>query len=288
MARCPVFAGFGRRILRDGAGEVGMHLHAWNSPPDHKLTSDDLASKPYLIEYPAEVVRSKTAVMTRLLEDTFGVKMTSHRAGRWAFDGVYARALIELGYEADCSVTPGISWRFVAGNPNGSGGSDYSAAPSEPYYVDPAEPRLPGVSRLLEVPMTILPNRLSPGVKRLWEKFGNRSLARGVLNRLAPAHSWLRPNGRNRASLIETLHDTLAQGRGHIEMMLHSSELMPGGSPTFRSAESIEVLYRDMRALFALASINCEPRTLTEFARDCAASRSTARPTANSLLRTAV
>ncbi len=67
-------------------------------------------------------------------------------------------------------------------------------------------------------------------------------------------------------------------------MMLHSSELMPGGSPTFRSADSIEVLYGDMRALFALASINCEPRTLTEFARDYAALRSTS----SSLIKTAV
>jgi hypothetical protein len=125
-------------------------------------------------------------------------------------------------------------------------------------------------------------------VKTLWDKVGGRSFARRVLNRLAPAHSWLRPNGRNRASLVQTLHDALAEGRGHIEMMLHSSELMAGGSPTFRSAESIEVLYQDMRALFALASINCEPRTLTEFARDYAASRSIERSTSNSLLPTAV
>ena len=33
MANCPDFQEFGRDLLKHGAGEIGMHLHAWNSPP---------------------------------------------------------------------------------------------------------------------------------------------------------------------------------------------------------------------------------------------------------------
>ena len=33
MAESPVFGEFGRDVLRRGAGEIGMHLHAWDSPP---------------------------------------------------------------------------------------------------------------------------------------------------------------------------------------------------------------------------------------------------------------
>ena len=35
--------------------------------------------------------------------------------------------------------------------------------------------------------------------------------------------------------------------------MLHSSELMPGGSPTFRDEGAIEHLYRELNAIFARA-----------------------------------
>ena len=39
MARCPHFLAFGRDVVRRGAGEIGMHLHAWNSPPLEPLGS---------------------------------------------------------------------------------------------------------------------------------------------------------------------------------------------------------------------------------------------------------
>ena len=35
-----------------------------------------------------------------------------------------------------------------------------------------------------------------------------------------------------------------------MELMLHSSELMPGGSPTFRREEQIETLYADLEKVF--------------------------------------
>jgi hypothetical protein len=51
--------------------------------------------------------------------------------------------------------------------------------------------------------------------------------------------------------------------------MLHSSELMPGGSPYNPTPESIEHLYRRLENLFKIVSRDgCEPVTLSEFARD--------------------
>jgi hypothetical protein len=51
--------------------------------------------------------------------------------------------------------------------------------------------------------------------------------------------------------------------------MLHSSELMPGGSPTFPTPDSIARLNEDLAALFALAQARgCRGRTLGEFAAD--------------------
>src|SRR4030095_6053082 len=59
MALCPVFTEFARAVLARGAAEIGMHLHAWDSPPIVPLTHDDLAHHPYLCEFPEAIVRQK-------------------------------------------------------------------------------------------------------------------------------------------------------------------------------------------------------------------------------------
>src|SRR5688572_7068432 len=90
MAMSDAFVAFGRDVAARGAGEIGMHLHAWNSPPLVPLNGDDFGSQPYLIEYPAPVMAEKIKTLTHLLENRFEQKMLSHRAGRWALDGRYA------------------------------------------------------------------------------------------------------------------------------------------------------------------------------------------------------
>ena len=133
MAVCPVFREFGRDALARNAAEIGMHPHAWDSPPAHDLTGDDQTHHPYLIEYPLPIMRAKVEHLANLLEETFGTRIVSHRAGRWAFNEEYARLLADVGIQADCSVTPLVSWRRSMGAPGGRGGSDYRMFPSRPY-----------------------------------------------------------------------------------------------------------------------------------------------------------
>jgi hypothetical protein len=61
-----------------------------------------------------------------------------------------------------------------------------------------------------------------------------------------------------------------------VEFMLHSSELMPGGSPTFQDEQSIDRLYRQMRTLFGAVRGRFEPLTMTEFARRYSAEKEAA------------
>jgi hypothetical protein len=280
MALCPVFSAFAREVLRRGAGEIGAHLHPWNTPPIRPLTGDDNACGPYASEYPPELVSEKLSVLTRLLADTFQAPMTSHRAGRWGFDGPYARALAGLGYLADCSVTPGVSWKASPGKPGGEGGPDYTAAPREPYFIDFDDVRRPGASNLLELPVTILSLAPRP-IERLRNALPQRAIPRRVLNRLYPPCAWLRPDGKHRRQLLRVLAKALQEGRTYLEFMLHSSELMPGGSPTFPSQESVEALYRELETLFAAAAPRCRPSTLTGFAREAWPS---VRPVARALV----
>src|SRR5205085_4604298 len=120
-------------VLSRGTGEIGMQLHTCDSPPELPLTEDDYRHHPHLIEYSQDLIREKVKVMTETLETVFGVKMVSHRAGRFSFNEVYAKILIDLGYLVDGSVTPGVSWKAYAGDPKGSGGTDFRGFPREPY-----------------------------------------------------------------------------------------------------------------------------------------------------------
>jgi len=261
MASDPAYVEFGRDLLARGQGEIGMHLHAWYSPPEYALTDDEWRYQPYLIEYPENVLRDKVAYMTDLLENAFQRKMTSHRAGRWAFNEVYARALIDQGYLVDCSVTPRVSWRNAQGAPQGQGGTDYSHFPDRAYFLDQQDISRPGDSPLLELPMSIQYRygAFTNQLKKVWN--GIRGRQRG------PSVNWLRPVGGNLAQMKQVAEQTLAQGNDYVEFMLHSSEFMPDGSPTFKTEADIERLYDDLEGLFSWLATRTQGMTLTEFAR---------------------
>jgi len=265
MARCPAFRKFGREVLRRGAAEIGMHLHAWNSPPLVPLTADDFGCGTYLTEYPLDVILAKVEFMTHLLRDTFEVEITSHRAGRWGFNGDYARILQECEYKVDCSVTPNVSW---ANHPGGAGGGpDFRIAPREPYFLDLHDACRRGDSALLEVPVTVVPE---PPSRLDWLRpvFPHGSLPARVLNRLAPTVTWVMPNGRNLKRMLRVLDGVVERGEKYAEFTLHSSELMPGGSPAFPTEHSIRILNRHLDTLFAAAGRNFRGATLTAFAEE--------------------
>ncbi|EKS7793339.1 deacetylase [Edwardsiella piscicida] len=259
MASDPVYVEFAQDVIARGCGEVGMHLHAWNSPPEIPLTDNDWANKPYLIEYPAEVIQQKVDYMTHLLEDTFQTKMVSHRAGRWAMNAFYLQLLLAHGYQVDCSVTPRVDWRGARGAPQGNGGSDYSGYPDNAYFVDADDLRREGTSTLLEVPMSTrlkhapLFNHLRGAYDRLRGK------------RRPASVQWLRPRGGNLQEMQRVAEYHLSQRRDYVEFMLHSSEFMPGGSPTFRNEQDIERLYHDLEALFDWLAPQVTGQTLAEY-----------------------
>jgi hypothetical protein len=248
MATCPEFQELGRDVLRRGRGEIGMHLHAWNSPPLVPLTADDFAHHPYLIEYSEPVMREKIAFLTRLLQDSFGVPMISHRAGRWSFNERYAALLVEHGYQVDSSVTPHVSWSKRLGDPRQSGGSDYSGFPEIPYLLNLEDISRPGTSSLLEVPVTTDKILLGESQDHFVVK-------------------WLRPNGSNLKTLLRIARQAIEDERDALVLMIHSSELMPGGSPTFRDDADIESLYEDLEAFFGTVAGAFSGATLADLHR---------------------
>ena len=259
MARSAAFQELARASLAKGTAEIGMHLHAWDSPPLVPLTEADSRHHPYLVDYPVAVMRDKISQMTDLLEDTFCAPMRSHRAGRWAFNETYAKLLVDRGYRIDCSVTPGHSWGATPGAP-GTSGTDYTGFPDLPYFVDLEDIGHAGASQLLEVPVTIR----SSWLKRKWPA-AYRGPLRRVAKRVVPELQWLRPDGTNLANMLSLVDWSVRTRRPCLEFMIHSSELMPGGSPYFVTGPSIERLYDDLEALFNRISACFCGNTLSEF-----------------------
>jgi hypothetical protein len=249
-----------------------VQVNAWNTPPLVPLTDDDRRHRPYLIEYAEPVMREKIRRMTAILEDTFGVKMVSHRAGRWNLDERYASILVEEGYCVDSSVTPQWCWTGKRGDRRERAVPDPRAFPDEAYWVDLSDISRSGDSPLLEVPMTILPSRrtlarrLSDTLRQLPKPLiALTDPIRRICDRLTPPGRWLRPNGENGLELLQIVEQVLAEGRSYAEFVLPSSRFMPGDSRICQTEADIERLFDDLTVLFSAIQGRFRGTTLAEF-----------------------
>ena len=238
MAEDPYYVEYMSQKLKDGKCEIGMHLHAWNNPPEYSLIRTT-NHRDYLIEYPEHVMEEKIKVITAKLEDTFSTKMLSHRSGRWSANEPYFRLLDKYGYRFDCSVTPYESWESCPGA-TGMPGTDYSHYPAQPYQI---------YGDVLEVPMSIRPMKYfdSDAVDSAY------TFLREVKRSLKKRNVWLRPLQNPSFTALKTLLNAVEQDSNYAMFMLHSSEMMPGGSPSFPDEESIDALFRCIEKLFAEA-----------------------------------
>jgi hypothetical protein len=106
------------------------------------------------------------------------------------------------------------------------------------------------------------------GAAMRWVKHSARSV-NGTCARaarlLVPDLVWLYPKGYNHRHLPGVIEAVLHSGREHAEFMMHSSELMPGGSPNFPTGRSIERLYETIEGLFEGVRDRFVPVTMWEF-----------------------
>lgn len=257
MAMDEKFVEFGNHFARKNQCEIGMHLHAWNSPPDYDLTGNDFLQQPFLCEYPREIIESKVSFMTDLLRSRFSTSIVSHRAGRWAMNADYYAALGKNGYLVDCSVTPGVNWSKVKGALAGKGGSNYYSFKHN-YYMVPND----SGNDVLEVPMTIYGNpRFSyyPFLKKCQYRLPS------LLHRFLFKNIWLRPAKGNLDAMKALVNESISRKCEYLEFMIHSSELSSGLNPNFPTDKDIEQLYFDMDSLFEFVSSMAEGMTLADF-----------------------
>ena len=236
MANDDRFVDFVKKNLFNGHCEIGMHLHAWNMPPAFELPADDTSGKPFLIEYPLDVMREKVECMTNLLEEKFERRPLVHRAGRWIINDQYIKILEEHGYIADCSVTPHVDWSKTRGRTPGVYGNNYKNEKND----------VTKHGEILEIPVSTLWSHRpfiidKKGFDRKKKELKYIKSGRTI---------WLRPTGRNLREMLYLIDNYEKSHVDYLEFMIHSSELMPGGSPNFKTEIDIDNLYQHMDTIF--------------------------------------
>ena len=243
MLQDKYFVDFTKHAADQNRCEIGMHLHAWNTPPYYDLVYQQNYGAPYLVEYPKAIMKEKIKVLTLELENAYERKILSHRAGRWATNNDYFDLLMEYGYKYDCSVTPHMDWSTTAGATVGSKGSNYKNEPEKPYKIS----NFDRSNTISELPVTI---KKIHGFMR-----SNKMTIKGMLKtayRLISGRTiWMRPTTDNIYDLLYLIDLVKKSDDPYLMFMLHSSELMPGGSPYFKNAADIEDLYEILETIFS-------------------------------------
>lgn len=225
--------------IHENKCEVGCHIHAWDTPPTNLIDKSN-NGRPYLTEYPTDIMYEKVRRITDHLRNVFDAPIVSHRAGRWAMDKEYFRILDSFGYKVDCSVTPGINWNKLIGYKNG--GTDYSSYKCEPLLIHNTD--------ILELPLTISKMHCFK-----WEKDSSiRSNTSKLIKSIIGRNIWLRPALSSEYEMIRLIEQSQKYGMKYIEFMIHSSELMPGGSPYFNNNEDIDLLFLLLEKIFNIVT----------------------------------
>lgn len=256
--KCKYYVNVAKKWIEDGFAEVGMHLHAWNTP---NLYTDTLwkNSKGYIYEYPYEVMIKKTENMLSTLQNTFETAISSHRSGRWGLSRFYIDKLAAMGIRVDSSVTPNINWKNSVGLYRNNGGNDYRAFPSMPSILHDKD----GYPQILEMPMTSVLDVYDEKINAISRiKYIRRFVSRKYPNPLL-----FYPSGYNVESLMRCSDHIYGSKIPYLMMAIHSSELMPGCSPLFQSEESIESLYCDLEKIFKHIMGRYHGCTVTQFAK---------------------
>lgn len=236
----------------DGQLEIGLHLHAWNSPPIKPLTTDDYHYQPYLHEYPKTVIKEKTDYMVKLLQDTFQTDILSHRGGRYSISETMFEALLENGIRIDCSIVPGFNMGSSQGDPDRNGGPDFRTYPLDAYKIH---------GELLELPVSV--HRMPS----IFTDLNDANLIRRILSKVVNYKNMaLRSKCDNLQELKKVTNWNLTRKATHLEYIIHSSELVKGTSNLIKNDEEEELFYQNLEDFFIfLSHKRVSPMTFKEY-----------------------
>jgi hypothetical protein len=217
-----VIAGF----ADDGRAEVGAHMHPWCNPPlggevVQGGKSAQAATFPHNL--PPAIQRAKLERLCDAIQEGFGARPTSYRAGRWGFDSTSVPILEKLGIELDTSVNS--LWWYP-----GDSGPSFVGAPLHPYRIDRADVCRPGDSGVVEVPTSALVVApYGPVLEKMIRVIGPVRGLRRVLRKAGLR--FLKPEIHGLDEMRELANAMVGRGHRVFNVTFHSSVALPGATP---------------------------------------------------------
>lgn len=239
-----------RRIADKGRCEIGTHCHPWNTPPFEEkinIRNSMLCNLAYHLLY------RKLETLHQEIVNRLNVIPLCFRSGRWGFGSNVARAINQLGYKIDTSVTPFTTWA-------NEGGPNFLEAPSSQYRFDPENILLPNPAGcILEVPPTIgFFQRKMKLASRVRKSLLHRPLSQyrllGILDRLRIInYRWLSPEVCNGQEMVLLSKNFIQLGHTFLNMSFHSTSLLPGATPFVRNEEEFKQFLDNIDAFLKFA-----------------------------------
>jgi hypothetical protein len=213
-------------FLADGRAEIGAHVHPWCNPPfegrgEARAEDGRVATYPHTLA--PETQQAKLEELCGVIEEGFGHRPTSYRAGRWGFDRTSVPVLENTGIKVDTSVNP-LSW-----DPADSA-LVFVRAPLRPYRIDPDDVCRPGGSSLVEVPTSgLVVGRRGPTVEKLIRIIGPVRGLRRVWRKAGLG--FLKPEEYGFEEMREVVDAMAERGLNVYNVTFHSSVALPGATP---------------------------------------------------------
>ncbi|MCI5043322.1 MAG: glycosyltransferase [Aquisalinus sp.] len=218
----PSTVAYFKELHEAGKADLGLHLHAWVTPP---IEGDHTPYTSYQCNLPEDLHKRKLETLVTAFKAAFGVSPIAHRAGRYGVSPMIHQHLIDVGVPYDFSPAAGFDL-------SGDGGPDFSAFDNKPWWRQETGDS----QKLLCVPVTgarsirrtrrVIPNSSKetlPG----WVKKTTASL------RLSPEHF----NVEDLQALTKAVID---RETPLLVYSLHSTSLTQGATPYSQSTEGIE------------------------------------------------
>ena len=146
---------------------------------------------------------------------------------------------------------------------------DFVDAPLRPYFLAYDSAVGSGSSNVLEIPISAGVNRRVPrSLARAYARLPSQYQARRVLRKLGLLRMvWLRPSYSTLADMEAFARRLADEGQPVLNVIFHSSEAIPGGSPYNRTADDVRAFMDrlDRFLAFATGTLKAVPATFTEF-----------------------
>lgn len=223
------------------AGEclVGAQLHPWVNPPFEEVVCP---INSYPCNLSLDLQERKIAALTERIRMAIGSEPRVYKAGRYGLLPEIEPVLRRFGYVVDTSVLPFHDGRGLGRGP------DFFGYPDRPFWTLPDEGflYLP-VTQSLIGPLRRLAHS---GIDRwIFGALPSRLHLPGVLARLGLLERiMLTPEGLSANDMRRLCRAMLRDGHRAFALSLHSSSLVPGGTPYVRSEHDLDVFIGKIEA----------------------------------------